>query len=125
MRYKLLKDLHIIMGDGDISVFEGGAVFVLDNYLEEYLSSSYGLVGGEIPHSLSREVVENNPDWFEPVVEKEEQIKELSTGSFVIDPARKGVTTYIANVLEDDGTETVKKVNELVKAVNTLLKSRE
>ena len=113
MKYKLNKRISKHQPEEIWEVRENECVFITSIYgvISEYVPSANWQ-----PYFLKDNA--NNGDYFTKI---DSRISKTDGGLFVIDPARRQVTEYISRVLEDDGTELNKKVNELIDVVNKLV----
>lgn len=115
MKYELLKR---------ISKHQVGEIWEVRDNECVFIKSTHGVIAEYVPSSnwqpyFLRDNVTNS-DYFKKL---DNEIKKVDGGMFVIDPARRDVTTYIADVLYQDGHELSEKVNEIIEAVNGLLKT--
>lgn len=117
MKYKLIKRISKHQPEEIWEVRENECVFItsIHGVVSEYVPS-----GNWQPYFLRDN--RNNSDYF---IKIDNKISKTDGGLFVIDPGRRTVTEYISRVLEDDGIELNKKVNELIDVVNKLVEDSE
>ena len=60
--FKSLKELHLLMDSGTISVIPAGIELVEDK--DWYKAKSKKISGRYSDHWVQKSVVENNPEWF-------------------------------------------------------------
>lgn len=113
MKYKLRSRVSKHLPGEIWEVRENECVFITST---QGVTSEYVPSGNWQPYFLRDNA--NNADYFEKVNNK---IAKTDGGLFVIDPARKNVTTYIADILYQDGVALNEKVNELIDVINRLL----
>jgi hypothetical protein len=114
MKYELLKRISKHLAGEIWEIRDNECLFITS---VSRITSEYVPSGNWQPYFLRDNA--NNNDYFKKL---DNEIKKVDGGMFVIDPSRRDITTYLADVLYQDGHELSEKVNEIIQAVNGLLK---